>query len=78
MTNESALSCGVNAKLADNVATKEAEPKIVMHDEVHRYVKGIYHVASVNASDSRCELDSILIPVLLDRILCVSQMRDIK
>ena len=29
-----------------------------MHDEVHRYVKGIYHVASINASDSRCELDS--------------------
>ena len=29
-----------------------------MHDEVHRYVKGIYHVASVNASDPRWELDS--------------------
>ena len=55
---EPALSCDVNAKLADNVATKEAERKIVIHDEVHRYVKGIYRVASVNASDSRCELDS--------------------
>ena len=53
-----ALSCDVNAKPADNVATKEARPKIVMHDEVYRYVKGIYHVASVNASDPRCELDS--------------------
>ena len=48
----------VNAKLAENVATKEDGPKIVMHDEVHRYVKGIYRVASANASDSRCELDS--------------------
>ena len=29
-----------------------------MHDEDHRYAKVIYHVASVNASDPRCELDS--------------------
>ena len=29
-----------------------------MHDEDHAYVKGIYRVASVNTSDSRCELDS--------------------
>ena len=29
-----------------------------MHDEVHRYVKGIYRVASVNASNPRFELDS--------------------
>ena len=29
-----------------------------MHGENHRYVKGIYRVASVNTSDPRCELDS--------------------
>ena len=55
---ELAPSCDVNAKLADHVTTKEAEPKIVKHDEDHRYAKGIYRVASVNASDPRCELDS--------------------
>ena len=32
--------------------------KNVMNDEDHRYVEGIYHVASVNTSDPRCELDS--------------------
>ena len=29
-----------------------------MHDEDHRYAKGIYRLASVNASNPRCELDS--------------------
>ena len=33
-------------------------PKIVKHDEDHRDVKDTYHVASVNTSNPRCELDS--------------------